>query len=223
MVRSFAAESSVSNALEQSSLPNVAVGSKRMPSERSVLIHSRPGPEVTMTEGRLMTSRTHRMSRLWLGLFWLALGCPFAAAQNDALDALLTRAGKACPAGREAEAEKLYLSALSEAEKSGPENPRVATVLRNIAALYQMQGRAGESVALLKRVLEIDEKAFGPDAVRVALDLNNLATSFRPTQPAEAEKCPRDCGERPSSKGLGLPGHAAQQPGGTLLDPAPVL
>src|SRR5437899_9142432 len=106
-----------------------------------------------------MTSRTHKLSRLWLGLFWLALGCGFAAAQNSALDALLTRAAKAHHAGREAEAEKLYLSALSEAQKSGPDNPRAVTVLRNIANLYEMEGREAESLALLKRVLEIDEKA----------------------------------------------------------------
>ena len=77
--------------------------------------------------------------------------------------------------GRYAEAEKLWLAALKEAEKFGPQAPRLATSLNNLALLYDTQGKYAEAEPLYKRALEIDEKALGPDHPSVAVSLNNLA------------------------------------------------
>src|SRR5438552_18578913 len=43
--------------------------------------------------------------------------------------------------GRYSDAEKAFAAALKEAERLGPDNPRLATSLNNLAVLYKAQGR----------------------------------------------------------------------------------
>ena len=76
--------------------------------------------------------------------------------------------------GNYTEAEKLFVAALKEAEKFGPQDPRLATSLNNLANLYNTQGKYGEADPLYKRSLEIWEKALGPDHPSVATSLENL-------------------------------------------------
>ncbi|MCZ6753169.1 MAG: tetratricopeptide repeat protein, partial [Acidobacteria bacterium] len=78
-----------------------------------------------------------------------------------------------------AEAEKQWSSALQEAEKFGPEDPRLATSLNNLAALYLAQGKYGETEPLLQRALAIVEKALGPEHPEVATSLENYADLLR--------------------------------------------
>ena len=54
----------------------------------------------------------------------------------------------------------------------------MATVLFNLANLYDDQGRYAEVEPLYQRSLAIDEKALGPDHPRVAANLNNLALFY---------------------------------------------
>ena len=81
--------------------------------------------------------------------------------------------------GNYAEAERQLVAALKEAERFDPEDPRLATSLNNLAALYQAQGRDAEAEPLYKHALAIDEKILGPDHPNFARDLNNLAELYR--------------------------------------------
>ncbi len=62
---------------------------------------------------------------------------------------------KALQQGRYADAEKLFLAALEEAKGFGPQDPRLATSLNNLAGLYQSQGKYAEAESLFKRSLPI--------------------------------------------------------------------
>ena len=56
----------------------------------------------------------------------------------------------------------------------------MATILNNLAALYDAQGKhAEETESLYKRALAIDERSLGPNHPDVAADLNNLAELYR--------------------------------------------
>ena len=81
--------------------------------------------------------------------------------------------------GRYADAESLHKRALAIREKAlGPEHPRVASSLNNLAVLYDAQGRYADAEPLIKRSLAIDEKALGPQHPKVAVGLNNLARLY---------------------------------------------
>ncbi len=63
----------------------------------------------------------------------------------------------------------------------GPDHPRVATSLNNLAALYQAQGRYTEAEPLYKRALAIRKKVLGPEHPTVAQALENYAALLRET------------------------------------------
>ncbi len=86
--------------------------------------------------------------------------------------------GKAYQKGNYPEAEKQFAAALKEAEGFGPQDPRVAVSLTNLAALYYNQGKYTEAEPLYKRALAIVEKTLGPEHPRVATGLNNLAALY---------------------------------------------
>ena len=60
--------------------------------------------------------------------------------------------------GRYGEAETALQSALREAERFSPKDPRVASTLKSLANLYYSQGRFGEAAPLQRRGQAIDEK-----------------------------------------------------------------
>ncbi len=61
----------------------------------------------------------------------------------------------------------------------------MATSLNDLAKLYYTQGQYELAEPLYKRVLEIREKALGPDHPDVATSLNNLAALYRATKQDE--------------------------------------
>jgi tetratricopeptide (TPR) repeat protein len=70
----------------------------------------------------------------------------------------------------------LYELSLAIDEKAfGPEHPKVAYALNNLATLLKRQGSYAEARPLYERSLTICEKALGPEHPDVALALNNLA------------------------------------------------
>ena len=93
---------------------------------------------------------------------------------------------KALQQGRYADAEKLLLAAVEEAEGFGPQDPRLATSLNNMAELYRAQGKYAEAEPLYKRSLAIREKTLGPEHPDVAQGLENYAALLRKTN-REAE------------------------------------
>ena len=115
---------------------------------------------------------------------WLLLGilclASFAMAQDTAWQKYMKAGEEAYERGRYAEAEKLFLAALREAEKSGRQDPRLAASLNNLAEVYRAQGKYAEVGALLQRSLAIAEKALGPEHPNVAVSLNTLAGLHSP-------------------------------------------
>src|SRR2546425_452013 len=109
---------------------------------------------------------------LCLALYCLALWSSSALAQGGVWEAS-TRAGEqAYRQGRYSEAERSFQAALKEAEQFGPEDPRVARTLNNLALLYDAQHRYAEAEPLLQRALAIQAKALGPAHPDVALSLS---------------------------------------------------
>ena len=76
------------------------------------------------------------------------------------------------------EKEQLLKLAVQEAEKFGPEDPRLATSLDNLAGMYMSQAKYAEAEPLHQRSLAIREKALGPEHPDVAQSLNNLAMQY---------------------------------------------
>ena len=64
-----------------------------------------------------------------------------------------------------AEAEKQYRSSLQEAEKWGADNTIVAVPLRDLASMYNLQGRFTEAEPLYLRSLAIEEKRNDPQSL----------------------------------------------------------
>jgi len=91
------------------------------------------------------------------------------------------------------QAEPLMRCALEIDERSyGPEHPKVAIRLNNLAQLLQDTNRLAEAEPLMRRALEIDERSYGPEHPEVATDLNNLAALLQATNRlAEAESLMR--------------------------------
>ncbi len=127
----------------------------------------------------------------WLltGVFCLALWATAASAQDTQWKKSNDAGLMAYQQGRYAEAEKLFLAALKEAEKFGEQDPRYATSLNNLAALYDTQGKYAQAEPLYQRALAIDEKALGPEHPDVATDLENYAALLHKlNRDAEADK-----------------------------------
>src|SRR5262245_138444 len=81
--------------------------------------------------------------------------------------------------GRYADAEPLYKRSLAIQEKTlGPNHPNVASLLNNLAELYEAQGRYADAEPLLKRSLAIREKTRGHNLADIAESLNNLAVVY---------------------------------------------
>ena len=93
---------------------------------------------------------------LLVGVFCLTLWP--AAAQEALWESFMTGAAKAHKEANYAEEERLLLAALAEAEKFGPEDPRLAATLNNLAELYRAQGKYAEAEPLYQRALAIFEK-----------------------------------------------------------------
>jgi len=115
---------------------------------------------------------------LLVGVFCLLLWPAAASAQDTQWEKTMAAAVKAYEEGCYAEAEKLLLAALKQAEKLGPNDPRLTASLNNLAGLYEDQGKDAQAEPLYQRSLAILEKSLGPDHPHIALSLNNLAALY---------------------------------------------
>jgi tetratricopeptide (TPR) repeat protein len=87
----------------------------------------------------------------------------------ESLDAL---AGTQVDLGRYAEAEESYQRAAKIQEK---DPAALALTLLDLGRLYLLMGKPDEAMSLLKRSLEIHEKAWGPEDPRLVADLEAFA------------------------------------------------
>ncbi len=115
---------------------------------------------------------------LLVGVVCLTLWGAGCTTQETRWDSIMADAAKAYQQADYADAEKLLLAALKEAEKFGEQDPRLATSLNNLAVLYYAQGRYAQAEPLYQRALAIREKALGPEHPDVAQSLNNLAVLY---------------------------------------------
>lgn len=101
--------------------------------------------------------------------------------QNQEAAFLLTRVGwYLYQRARYSEAERLDGQALRILkEVSGADATETATVLNNLALLYQAQGKYSDAEPLLKRVVPIYEKQLGAMHPWTATALNNLGELYR--------------------------------------------
>ena len=77
------------------------------------------------------------------------------------------------------EAEQAFKAALAEADQFSIDDWRLTQTLQNLAEIYRVQSRYAQAEPYFERLLEIDEKNFGPDHPNVAAHLNNLAGNYR--------------------------------------------
>jgi tetratricopeptide (TPR) repeat protein len=84
------------------------------------------------------------------------------------------------------EAKQLYFAALESAEKLPDSNPQKRRAMMMASSAYERDQNWEQSIALLKRVVDMDEKAFGSQDQQVAIDLGQLAMVYQPSNPSEA-------------------------------------
>ena len=124
--------------------------------------------------------RYHRTTWVLAGILCLALWSA-SFSQGILWETYTDAAKEAHEQGNYTKAEKLWVAALKEAEKFGPQDPRLATGLNNLAALYDTQGKYGEAELLHKRSLAIKEKVLGPDHPNVAAGVSGYSRTVNGT------------------------------------------
>jgi len=121
---------------------------------------------------------TRKVAWLLVGILCVVFVSIQACTQETQWDKHMAAAAKAYRQGHYGDAEKSIKAALKEAERFGPQDPRLATTLHNLGELYQVQGKYAEAEPLYKRSLAIREKVLGPEHPYVATSLNNLASLY---------------------------------------------
>ena len=114
-----------------------------------------------------------------VGVLCVVLVATHALTQDNLWETYIRAGIEAYQQGNYAEAEKQLLVARQEAEKFGPEDPRLVRNLNSLATLYIKLGNYAESVTFIRRSLVIQEKVPGPAHPNLATTLNNLATLYR--------------------------------------------
>ena len=71
------------------------------------------------------------------------------------------------------------LSVLKTEPDNGAVAEKTSRLLNQLAVYFLARAEHGEAEPLMRRALDIDEKSLGPDHPRVAIRLNNLASSCK--------------------------------------------
>lgn len=80
---------------------------------------------------------------------------------------------------RFAEAEKLLVAALEDANQFGPQDARLGFSLNNLAGLYHAQGQYARAEEFAQRAMDILQKALGSDHLFVAVMVENYSALLR--------------------------------------------
>ena len=81
--------------------------------------------------------------------------------------------------GKSADAEVQFRLAVTEAEKIGPNDPKLATSLLNLGNCLRSQGKYPDAEASYKRAIEVKEKSAGPLHNDLVPYLENYAKMLR--------------------------------------------
>src|SRR5579885_162909 len=109
-------------------------------------------------------------------LLLAALGCRSTAERWSRFEAAATAAHEK---RNYSEAAKQWSAAVQQAEKFGPEDPRLAESLENLGVRYRDLHKYAESEPLLQRALAIREKAAGENDPQVFSTMINLAELYK--------------------------------------------
>jgi hypothetical protein len=112
-------------------------------------------------------------------------GACLAQGNRPAIDPTQVAVTEARNTGRFMDAEKLLNDRIHQLEQSEPQSPLLAQYLKELATLLQRRGLVAEGAAAMDRAYEIDRKAFGPNDLRMANDLANMALAAGNDQDAE--------------------------------------
>jgi len=119
-----------------------------------------------------------KVSWMLVGILSVVFVSIQACTQETQWEKHMTTAAKAYQQGRYTDAERSFQATVKEAEAFGPQDPRLATSLNNLAVLYHQQGKYAEAEPLNKRALAIRKRVLGPAHPAVANSLNNLAALY---------------------------------------------
>ena len=97
-----------------------------------------------------------------------------AGGQSASWEDLLGAAERAADRGQVAEAERLYLGAVKQAESFGAADPRLAQSLTALGLFYREQGRLREASPVLHRALSVTEQSVPADDARLVAPLNSV-------------------------------------------------
>ncbi len=101
--------------------------------------------------------------------------------QGGLWETYIAAGAKAYQQGDYTEAEKQWVAAVKEAERSAPPDLPVGVSIMALERVYEAQGRYAEAEPLIKRALAIWEEALGPEHPHVATALENYAALLRKT------------------------------------------
>ena len=109
----------------------------------------------------------------------LLLACPPAVSAQSAWRDLLAQGRRALEAGHHAGAEALLVKASHLAHETDHRGHVMVEPLRNLARAYASEGRLADSERVLRSVVEIWQRSFGPDHPGVAGRLRDVAEACR--------------------------------------------
>src|SRR3990172_13213662 len=122
----------------------------------------------------------NRGIRCLAGVLALALWPGAAIAQSGAWETTMAAGMSAHQQGHYAEAEEQFSAALKEAEAFGPEHPRLAASLNNLASGDAARGQAVRAEPLSRQALAIRQKGLGGQHADGAASLEDLGSIFPP-------------------------------------------
>jgi tetratricopeptide (TPR) repeat protein len=123
---------------------------------------------------------TTRQTGCWSAVVaCLILGAAAHAQDVNLWQKQAEEAKKAHQRGDQAQAEKLLQLSYQEAEKFGPDDPRFAVSLHNLANFYASQGKYSQAEPLSQRAVAILEKVRGAEHPQTAVARVGLADLYQ--------------------------------------------
>ncbi|WP_428264588.1 tetratricopeptide repeat protein [Haliangium sp.] len=151
---------------------------------RSIRLAAKGGDEVQLAQS--LTSllyevgyRQQRLDDAKALMEWLDTAVDLAGDKSVRAHALSNKAIVVKHMGHYEQARALYEQALSIREQiSGPDHPKVATLLNNLALVLEHEGAYRETQRLLERSLAIKQRTLGEEHPKLATAYNNLARLY---------------------------------------------
>jgi tetratricopeptide (TPR) repeat protein len=100
------------------------------------------------------------------------------AQEDDAWKNLVMKALYEASAKDLSKSEQTFQQALKEAERFGPEDPRVGTTLNSLGLVYREEKKYADAENSYRKALGILQKAYGNDSIDVANVSYNIATAL---------------------------------------------